>query len=342
MDSDNADIDTLYNDMVTILHMLQRIKQSPSAVLILLLNRIGHLVLRLPTRRNEHYEKPGLLMVALEVCIMIHISYTREQNMNSEIYNRRRMNNIYNKLTMTLIRQLNAISVFFWKLIKRNKTVSSKIYPEIIQDDNICNTPESIANAFMDYFSKLYQPDSDEMYDNDTRQQIELDYNKILKSCYEQNVYLPGGIIKESEVDGIIKLLKRRKASGHDKIQHDHLLCGGHTLVRCLTSLFNLVVSKGRAPNGWKLGLVSLFHYLKATINRRLHRTVTDQSRYFHVFSKCLSMLLSQDCCYMSLMEVSFRTLSSKAFRNISDVLLHPLIYMKLYFIILNYLVKFL
>ncbi|CAC5382556.1 unnamed protein product [Mytilus coruscus] len=97
----------------------------------------------------------------------------------------------------------------FWKLIKRNKTVSSKIYPEIIQDD----TPESIANAFMDYFSKLYQPDSDEVYDNDTKQQIELDYNKILKSCYEQKVYLPGGIIQESEVDGIIKLLKRRKAS---------------------------------------------------------------------------------------------------------------------------------
>ncbi|VDH92073.1 Hypothetical predicted protein [Mytilus galloprovincialis] len=239
--------------------MLQRIKQSPSAVLILLLNRIGHLVLII---YKIAHEKERTLR-------KVWVIDGRPRGMHYDSYKlykraKHEFRNIQQAAYEQYIQQTNddinkaaACDIrLFWKLIKRNKAVSSKIYPEIIQDDNICNTPESIANAFMDYFSKLYQPDSDEMYDNDTRQQIELDYNKILKCCYEQNVYLPGGIIKESEVDGIIKLLKRRKASGHDKIQHEHLLYGGHTLVRCLTSLFNLVVSKGRIPNGWKLGLL--------------------------------------------------------------------------------------
>ncbi|CAG2242588.1 unnamed protein product [Mytilus edulis] len=255
MDSDNADIDTLYNDMVTILHAaadktVPKCSFNPftkpywtSGV------KIAHEKERTLRKawvidgrpRGMHYDSYKLYKRAKH----------EFRNIQQAAYEQyiQQTNDDINKAAECDIR-------LFWKLIKRNKAVSSKIYPEIIQDDNICNTPESIANAFMDYFSKLYQPDSDEMYDNDTRQQIELDYNKILKSCYEQNVYLPGGIIKESEVDGIIKLLKRRKASGHDKIQHEHLLYGGHTLVRCLTSLFNLVVSKGRIPNGWKLGLL--------------------------------------------------------------------------------------
>ncbi|CAG2254224.1 unnamed protein product [Mytilus edulis] len=255
MDSDNADIDTLYNDMVTILHAAAD-KTVPKCGFNPFTKpywtsgvKIAHEKERTLRKawvidgrpRGMHYDSYKLYKRAKH----------EFRNIQQAAYEQyiQQTNDDINKAAECDIR-------LFWKLIKRNKTVSSKIYPEIIQDDNICNTPESIANAFMDYFSKLYQPDSDEMYDNDTRQQIELDYNKILKSCYEQNVYLPGGIIKESEVDGIIKLLKRRKASGHDKIQHEHLLYGGNTLVRCLTSLFNLVVSKGRIPNGWKLGLL--------------------------------------------------------------------------------------
>ncbi|VDH94491.1 Hypothetical predicted protein [Mytilus galloprovincialis] len=116
MDSDNADINTLYNDMVTILHSAVD-KTVPKCGFNPFTkpywtsgNKIAH-------EKERTLRKSCVLMVALEVCITIHISYTREQNMNSAIYNRLRMNNIYNKLTMTLRRQLNAISVFFGNLL---------------------------------------------------------------------------------------------------------------------------------------------------------------------------------------------------------------------------------
>ncbi|CAC5359457.1 unnamed protein product [Mytilus coruscus] len=239
MDSDNADIDTIYNDMVTILHFAAD-KTVPKCGFNPFTKPYWTSGVKIAHEKERSLRKAWVIDGRPRG--MHHDSYRLYKRAKHEFRNIQQAayeqyiqqtNDDINKAAECDIR-------LFWKLIKRNKTVSSKIYPEIIQDDNICNTPKSIANAFMDYFSKLYQPDSDEVYDNDTKQQIELDYNKILKSCYEQNVYLPGGIIQESEVDDI-KLLKRRKASGHDKIQHEHLLYGRNTLVRYLTSLFNLV-----------------------------------------------------------------------------------------------------
>ncbi|CAC5361719.1 unnamed protein product [Mytilus coruscus] len=230
MDSDNTDIDTIYNDMVTILHFAAD-KTVPKCGFNPFTKPYWTSGVKIAHEKERSLRKAWVIDGRPRG--MHHDSYRLYKRAKHEFRNIQKAayeqyiqqtNDDINKAAECDIR-------LFWKLIKRNKTVSSKIYPEIIQDGNICNTPESIANAFMDYFSKLYQPDSDEVYDNDTKQQIELDYNKILKSCYEQNVYLPGGIIQESGVDGIIKLLKRRKASGYDKIQHEHLLYGGNTLV---------------------------------------------------------------------------------------------------------------
>ena len=60
----------------------------------------------------------------------------------------------------------------------------------------------------------------------------------------------------ESEVLDIIKQLKRRKAAGYDKIQHEHLLHGGSVVVKNLTALFNKIIRVGRIPNDWKFGLL--------------------------------------------------------------------------------------
>ena len=57
-----------------------------------------------------------------------------------------------------------------------------------------------------------------------------------------------GGIITEAEISDIVKLLKRRKAGGHDRIQHEHLLHGGKYVIKVITKLFNHVVKKGRIP----------------------------------------------------------------------------------------------
>ncbi|CAC5405418.1 unnamed protein product [Mytilus coruscus] len=119
----------------------------------------------------------------------------------------------------------------FWKLIKRYKPSTSRIYPEIIHNGDTCNNPESIANAFMDYFSNLCTMDNTDTFDTSKKLFIDSAYSEILKTCCNSNENLPGGVINECEVRDIVKSLMRKKASGHDKIQNEHLIYGGEVVI---------------------------------------------------------------------------------------------------------------
>lgn len=46
-------------------------------------------------------------------------------------------------------------------MIKRQKPKQSKIYPEIIINENVSNTPETRSDDFDNYFHDLYQPQED-------------------------------------------------------------------------------------------------------------------------------------------------------------------------------------
>ena len=70
----------------------------------------------------------------------------------------------------------------FWKLVKRFKPSSSKIYPEIVYHDKICSTPETVADCFADYFCDLYHPSDYDFYDTDTKRFVETIYNDIVKN----------------------------------------------------------------------------------------------------------------------------------------------------------------
>ncbi|VDI17291.1 Hypothetical predicted protein [Mytilus galloprovincialis] len=144
----------------------------------------------------------------------------------------------------------------FWKQIKRFKGRSSKVYPEIVYENKVCNTPESVANCFAEYFHDIYQPKDENNFDNDFKCSIESTYNEIIKTCGVEGEYLPGGLITEKEVTELIGQLKYRKAAGHDRVQNEHLRHGGISVVKCVTAIFNIIVKQGRIPQNWKLGLL--------------------------------------------------------------------------------------
>ncbi|CAC5395585.1 unnamed protein product [Mytilus coruscus] len=119
----------------------------------------------------------------------------------------------------------------FWKLIKRYKPSASRIYPEIIHNGDTSNNPESIAYAFMDYFSNLCTTDNTETFDTSKKLFNDSAYSEILKTCCNSTENLPGGVINECEVRDIVKSLMHKKASGHDKIQNEHLIYGGEAVI---------------------------------------------------------------------------------------------------------------
>ena len=178
----------------------------------------------------------------------------------------------------------------FWKIVKRNKHSEAQIYPEIHQKGKKCDTPESIAIGFMDYFKNMYT-NKHSNFDCDTELYMESEYLNILEECTSNPDDLIGGSITESEVKDIIRTRKRKKSRGHDRIQQNqNLLYGGEILIRCLTSFFNSIIRKDSVPVDWKSGL--LIHCIKGIISRKRTLIVTDLLLFCQAYQKYLNKLL--------------------------------------------------
>ena len=95
-----------------------------------------------------------------------------------------------------------------------------------------CNTPETITGVFAEYFCDMYKTSNSAHFDKTHKDHVDAMYSEIVNSNSDVDINLPGGQITEEEVNDIFKVLKRRKASGHDKIQYEHLLFGGHSVVK--------------------------------------------------------------------------------------------------------------
>ena len=144
----------------------------------------------------------------------------------------------------------------FWKSFKRFSKKISNIYPEIVYNDKLCNTPESVSNAFASSYENVYSEYSGELSDNNFKSEIETKYFDILKTSCGKFEVLPGGIIREEEVCEVISNLKLKKSPGHDRIQNEHLKFGENEMVQFFCTLLNRIVLDGWIPKRWKLGLI--------------------------------------------------------------------------------------
>ena len=58
------------------------------------------------------------------------------------------------------------------------------------------------------------------------------------------------------KLERLYKQLKRRKAGSHDNIQNEHLIFGGDKYVKCVTTLFNIIIKQGSIQNDWENGII--------------------------------------------------------------------------------------
>ncbi|VDI24480.1 Hypothetical predicted protein [Mytilus galloprovincialis] len=145
----------------------------------------------------------------------------------------------------------------FWKLIKRQKPKHSKVCQQIKHNNIVHTSPESICNAFANYFEDLYTPADTSTFDDPTLNEMNKAYREIERVCKaDEDLYLPGGMISCNDVSSVIKQLKRRKACGNDMIQNEHLIYGGPKVSECLSIFLNIVVEKQQVPSDWQKGLV--------------------------------------------------------------------------------------
>lgn len=185
----------------------------------------------------------------------------------------------------------------FWRLVKRMKPSDSKLYPEIKYNGHTYNTPEGVSEAFAKYFENMYRESNYEDFDQINKQVVDEQFDEIIQETID-NKTLPGGKIQESEIELIVKNLKKRKAGGYDQLQNEHLMYGGKIVRRCLTSLMNVIVSTGCIPNGWRVGLIIPLHkgHGKAKSSPDNYRPISLLSCVLKVFEHIVKTRMVTHC----------------------------------------------
>lgn len=149
----------------------------------------------------------------------------------------------------------------FWRLIKRQRPRSSRIYSEIETENVSYSNPVDIANCFAKHFENIYNPQDIGTFNDDFFRSIENSYSElktVTKLLNEKS--LPGGDITIDEISNIISDLKRRKAPGIDRIQSEHIIYGGTGLKLCIQHLFNSIIKIGEIPTSWKKDIIVPIH----------------------------------------------------------------------------------
>lgn len=112
----------------------------------------------------------------------------------------------------------------FWKLTKRIKPKTSRLYPEIIDPTGKKNTdPEGVAEAFASHYETLYSCLMDQHFDDDTKKYIDTKISEITELFKYDLCTLPGGLITSDEIICVVQSLKFRKAPTYDLITNEHI-----------------------------------------------------------------------------------------------------------------------
>ena len=145
----------------------------------------------------------------------------------------------------------------FWKITKRRKPRTTRISPEIRNEEGITHTdPNGVTEAFASFYKRLYLPLEDTYFDTDFKKEIEDSFKLLTDECEADHGYLPGDKIILTEITTTITSLKRRKAPGDDSITNEHLIHGGKQLKTGLLKLFNAIVNCCYGYDYWKRGLI--------------------------------------------------------------------------------------
>ena len=103
----------------------------------------------------------------------------------------------------------------FWKLTKRRKPRTSRVYPEICDENGVTHTdPNGVAEAFASFFEKLYAPLDKKNFDTEFKKNIEVKF-QLLKTESESDFnHIPGGIVTLKEVH-VITAIDTQKCGKH-------------------------------------------------------------------------------------------------------------------------------
>ena len=148
----------------------------------------------------------------------------------------------------------------FWRLLRNLQNKPNQSCIELKFDGEEYKSPQEVANGFSKYFECILSDMSilNETVDDDHAAFIRYIQTEVCnksRNNSKTNSQLEQ-MISSDEICFAVKQLKTRKAPGWDKVQNEHIIHGGPSLLYYISKLFNAILRNEQIPSAWKLSII--------------------------------------------------------------------------------------
>ena len=148
----------------------------------------------------------------------------------------------------------------FWRLLRNLQNKPNKSCIKLKFDGEEYKSPQEVANGFSKYFECILSDMSilNETVDDDHAAFIRYIQTEVCnksRNNSKTNSQLEQ-MISSDEICFAVKQLKTRKAPGWDKVQNEHIIHGGPSLLYYISKLFNAILRNEQIPSAWKLSII--------------------------------------------------------------------------------------
>ena len=221
-----------------------------------------------------------------------HLSY-REYKLTKclfRAYHRKCAEKFLTELDSNIDQAAEVDSAGFWKKVNNRRNFScTNAGSEIKFENVVCRDAESIASGWGEYFRKLYsdtdRPHYDSNFKREVKQRVKDIRAEIASDSNSNSTYISVYDVKKA-----VKVLKKKKACGHDCIYNEHLINGGDVLYEQLANFFTDMYNNSYIPPSLKQGIIITLHKggQKSKTNPNNYRAITLSSSLLKPFERIL------------------------------------------------------
>ena len=228
---------------------------------------------------------------------LTHLSYRHYKQAKAEF--RKLHRKVVAQYLKSLDDQINAAAEVdvkrFWKLIKsRRSKAGNSATSEIIFNGSTYRDPQEINDQWQIYFSQLYTPDENELFDDNVKAEIEDELRNIKHDCAGISNSLT--IDRDLVVDAI-KSSKLGRACGEDRLYYENIKYGGAIVIDTLVKLFTAMLNFSHCPTLMKRGIIITLYKggNKKKNDPNSYRAITLSSVVLKLYEKVLLKLCKED-----------------------------------------------
>ena len=156
------------------------------------------------------------------------------------------------------VEQAEVDSSYYWHMVNVSRKAKHKrVSPVKDNNGNVLIDTHEINQAWFDYFKNMFTPKADVRFDEEWYQQVNEYVSKQTTAPTEPyNTHLFDVPFSESELAQCVKSLKKKKASGWDRISSEHIKYGGDSLHNCILYVFNCMRKLECIPKSLNKGVL--------------------------------------------------------------------------------------